>query len=106
MSNVIQMPPPTKPDEWLVTLYELDHVIIDGRHIPRLQGKRHDDGSVSLCVDRRFMADFPDEEQARQAAWMIAQALAIGEGYAHLGAETKERPFAPQVAQIVLDPAP
>ncbi len=54
----------------------------------------HDGDKIALVVDHRFSASFAKED-VYQAAWLIAQAMAIGEGYSHLGAPNKERPFAP-----------
>lgn len=93
MSNVVKMPPPPERPELLVGPFEQWRVQVDGRIIPRLTG--HKDGDkVALIVDGRFSASF-SQDDAYQAAWLIAQALAIGEGYPHLGAEEKRRPFAP-----------
>jgi len=94
MNNVIQMPPAEKQPELLVGPFQQWRVQVDGRIIPRMTGY-YDGDKIALVVDGRFSASFSKEE-AYQAAWLIAQAMAIGEGYAHLGAANKERPFAPQ----------
>ena len=91
--NVVALPPPTKPPDLLVGPFQQWCVQIDGRIIPRLTGYR-DGEKIALVVDGRFSASFA-EDDARQAAWLIAQALAIGEGYSHLGADRKGHPFAP-----------
>jgi hypothetical protein len=94
---------PKKPDEpppLLVGPFEEYRVVIDGRRIPKLTGRKDSDGRVHLTVDHRFGAEFPNEETAHQAAWLIAQAMAIGAGYPHLGAETKEQPFAPLCVRL------
>lgn len=73
-------------------------VIIDGRAIPNLT--MHDHGErVSFILDGRFGFEFP-REWAHQAAAFAAQAMAIGAGYPWLGAASRDRPFAPQVACI------
>lgn len=77
-------------------------VIVDGREIPRLTMRERGD-NIELTVDHRFSVDFP-RDIAPQAAWLIAQALAIGAGYPWLGAQTKDRPFAPQVAMLGAKP--
>ena len=79
-------------------------VEIEGRIIPRLTAIRVGDGSIGLVVDGRFGATFPNEGIADQAAWLIAQALAVGAGYSSLGAETKDRPFAPRSMKIDAKP--
>ena len=91
--NIIDLPkPPSRPD-LLIGPFQEWRVQVDGRLIPRLTGFKDGD-KIGLVVDGRFSASFSVDD-AYQAAWLIAQALAIGEGYPHLGAETKGRPFAP-----------
>lgn len=97
--NVTQFPPPADQPALLIGPFEEWRVQVEGRMIPRLTGFREGD-KVWLVVDRRFSGKFSTEEDARQAAILIAQASAIAEGYAHLAAETKERPFAPIGMQI------
>lgn len=96
--NIIQMPPSEKPPELLVGPFQQWSVQVDGRIIPRLTGYREGD-KIALVVDHRFTASF-SEADAHQAAWLIAQAMAIGGGYSHLGAEAPGRPFAPQARKI------
>lgn len=71
-------------------------VSFDGRMIPLLSGKQTPDGRVHLCLDHRFGAEFSTHEDAHQAVYLIANAMAIGAGYPSMYAETKDRPFAPQ----------
>lgn len=99
MSNVVEFPPGVGVADLLVGPFEYHQVIVEGRAIPRLTGYPQDDGRITLIVDSRFMADF-EPDAARRAAWLIGQALAIGEGYSHLGAPTKTRPFAPKSTQL------
>lgn len=98
MGDVTQFPPPEPQPEFLFTYHEMDRVVIEGRQIPGLRGMRQGD-VVTLCVDGRFMVDFP-ADIARQAAWLIAQALAVGAGYPHLGADSKDQPFAPTCSEF------
>lgn len=74
-------------------------VVVEGRSIPRLTMRDHSSDKITLILDGRFAIDVP-KEHAQPFAWMIANALAIGEGYAFLGSENKEKPFAPQVARL------
>lgn len=104
MSNVLQMPPATKPPELLVGPFTEWRVLVDGRIIPRLTGY-HDGDKIALVVDGRFSASFAKDD-AYQVAWLIAQAMAVSEGYPHLGAVSKERPFAPMGVQIGGIPEP
>ncbi|QDP67015.1 MAG: hypothetical protein Unbinned3138contig1000_57 [Prokaryotic dsDNA virus sp.] len=69
--------------------------VVDGREIPRLMVYERSD-QITITLDRRFEIDVP-REHSGSVCWMIANALAIGEGYSHCGAESKSLPFAPQV---------
>lgn len=92
--NVIAMPPQKDGSEdLLIGPFEQWRVQVDGRVIPRLTGWREGD-LIWLCVDNRFAQGFP-KQYVLGAAALIAQALAIGSGYAWLGAENKDQPFAP-----------
>jgi hypothetical protein len=96
--NVTQFPEPTKPPEFLVGPFERYKVLIEGRVIPGLTAQPHDD-AVTLIVDERFGVTFP-KAIALDAAWLIAQALAVGSGYSSLSAEIPGRPFAPIGGEI------
>ncbi len=98
MSEIINFPKSDEPPDLLLGPFDYFQVIVGGRAIPRLTGRKEGD-QIALIVDGRFSASFP-EKLAHDAAWLIAQALAIGEGYTHLGAENKEAPFAPRAMQI------
>lgn len=98
--NVVKFEPPKGDEpELLVGPFEVWKVVVEGRAIPRLTGYPQEDGRISLIVDGRFMADFP-ADIAPQAAWLIANALAVGEGFPHLGALSRDRPFAPQIVAV------
>jgi len=90
--NVIELKT-EEPPPLLIGPFTVSKVMVDGRIIPGLTGWEEGD-KTWLCVDDRFGAGFPTE-YARQAAWLIANAMAIACGYSHLGAENKDRPFAP-----------
>jgi hypothetical protein len=70
-------------------------VIVEGRRIPHLTCFEHPE-SISFVLDGRWQINVP-REMATTVAWFVANAMAVGEGYAFLGSETKGRPFAPQV---------
>ena len=91
--NIIRLPPNEQPPEFLIGPFKVWRVQIDGRIIPRLTAF-HDGDKIALVVDNRFSASFPYAD-AYLAASLIAHAIAIGEDYSHLGADTKDRPFAP-----------
>lgn len=98
MTNVVNMPPAPKQPDLLIGPFQAWRVQVDGRIIPRLTG--HPDGDkIALVVDGRFSASFAKDD-AYQVAWLIAQAMAVSEGYPHLGAETKSRAFAPNGMEI------
>lgn len=79
--------------ELLCGPFETYQVIVEGRAIPRLSGFYEGD-KIWLVVDGRFGAVFAPDD-ARQAAWLLANALAVGGGYTHLAAPNKDQPFAP-----------
>lgn len=74
-------------------------IVMDGRQIPHLTGHKSGDNETYLILDHRLSITVPND-LAYSVAWMLANAIAIGQGYSHLGAENKDRPFAPQVAEI------
>lgn len=100
MADVIDLPREPTPD-LLVGPFEQWRVVVDGRFIPNLTGWR-EGSEVWLCIDNRFAQRFPNEEVAYGAALLIAQGMAIASGYAHLGAETKDRAFAAKAMGIDL----
>lgn len=81
----------------------LHKICIEGKLIPRMTG-RLIDGKCEVHLDGRWCYIFDTIESAYTAAAMAANALAIGEGYSHLGAPNKEQPFAPTV--MMLDDIP
>jgi len=98
--NVTEFPAKPVAPEWLCGPYKEEfRVILDSRQIPRLTGWREGE-QTWLCVDRRFAQPFSSHEEARNAAVLIAQAMAIGAGYSHYGAESKSAPFAPVAVGI------
>jgi hypothetical protein len=100
MTNVVDFPKQEIPDMKGPerTGYS---VIIDNRKIPKLHMYDRGD-SVEFILDGRLAFEFPSD-LAYHAATFAANAMAIGAGFAFLGAETKERPFAPQCFGISLD---
>lgn len=87
--------PEREREPWLCGPYQPEwRVNLDGREIPNLTGWREGE-KTWLCVDRRFAQEFTTDEDARNAAVLIAQAMAIGAGYSHYGANSKDMPFAP-----------
>lgn len=98
MTSVVNFPAAAKPIDPLVGPFQEWRVQVDGRIIPRLTGF-YDGDKIALVVDKRFSASFAKED-VYQAAWLIAQAMAIGEGYSHLGAMNKDMPFAPIGTQL------
>lgn len=73
-------------------------VIIDGHHIPNMHCYERE-SETEIIIDCRFSYTFP-KEWGYLAATMAAQAMAIGAGYTHLGAATKDRCFAPEVCKL------
>lgn len=73
-------------------------VVVEGRAIPRMRCLEHE-SHIEIILDGRFSYSFP-KDIAYLAASFAAQALAIGMGYSHIGADNKDQPFAPQVMRI------
>ena len=99
--NVVKMPDPPKRPDWIVGPFEEWRVIIEGREIPRLQARRGTDGMVHFPLDHRFGLDVP-EELAYPVACYVANAMAIGAGYAWHGADEKYKPFGVKTGEISL----
>ena len=99
--NIVQFP--AEPAEQiLIGPFEFYKVQVEGRVIPRLSGYREQMNGVDgvfLIVDGRF-GTCVENSRAPDVAWLVAQALAVGEGYTHLAADDKNRPFAPKSMQI------
>lgn len=99
MSDVIQYPTTDQRIEAMRGSQRCGYnVIVEGRQIPGLTMYEVGD-KICLEVDNRLGVDFP-RDLAPQAAWLVANALAIGAGYPHLGAPSKEMPFAPRVVML------
>jgi hypothetical protein len=73
-------------------------VIIEGRCVPRMHCFERE-SETEIVIDGRFSYTFP-KDWGFLAAAMAAQAMAIGAGYSHLGAETKDGPFAPRAVEL------
>ena len=97
MVEVTQLPI-AKAEPWHFPCAEADRVMIEGRLIPKLRARDQGD-EVSIILDGRFCVDVP-KELGRSVAWLVANALAIGQGYAYLGSESKDRPFAPMCGEF------
>jgi len=98
MDNVTELKQPKPLDPLVGPFAPQYRVIVDGRAIPKLTGFRDGD-LTALVLDGRLSISVPPE-LAHQVAWFAANAMAIGAGYSHLGAETKDQPFAPQCVEI------
>ena len=97
--NVLNFPQ-EEPPPLFVGPFTEHRVILQGRFVPNLTGFEREDGTVELAVDHRFAGQFPSRETASQAAYLIAQAMAIASGYAHFEADIKAQPFAPIAVQL------
>lgn len=75
-------------------------VIIEGRKIPHLHARDMGD-RIEFVLDERFAIDVP-KDIAHTIGWFVANAMAVASGYSFMGAESKDRPFAPQCFGIVL----
>jgi len=69
--------------------------IVDGYEVNRIRVWERGD-QITICLDSRFAIDVP-RGLSGAVCWMIANAIAIGSGYSHLGADRPGYPFAPKV---------
>lgn len=99
--TVTHFPAPEKR-EMLIGPFEEWRVVLDGKGIPLLTGNKLPNGRVWLMLDNRFGGEF-SEEDAWQVAHLVANALAIGQGYPSYMATTKDRPFAPFITELPSD---
>jgi hypothetical protein len=100
--NVTKFPDPPKPPDLLIGPFSEYRVVVEGRLMPLLTGFREGD-KIWLVVDGRFACGPFSEEQAHQAALLAGQAMAVTAGYPHLGAASKEQPFAPQCSELAVE---
>lgn len=103
MSDNITEFPREPRRELFIGPFEEWRVVLDGRVIPLLTGRRQENGRIWLMLDHRFAGEF-EEDAAWQAAGLIANALAIGQGYSSYNATSRDQPFAPLGMQV--GPAP
>lgn len=74
------------------------HPVVEGREIRQLRVYEEGD-QINIILDNRLSIAVP-EQLAVSVCWLIANALAIGAGYSHMGAESKDHPFAPKVVGL------
>ena len=91
--TIVQFPPSGQPPSVVGPAFSGHRVIVDGRVIPRMKCHQHGE-EITLVLDGRFSIVVRAAE-AHNIAWMIANALAIGAGYSHMGADAPGRPFPP-----------
>lgn len=77
-------------------------VIVDGRAIPKMRAIERGN-EFEIILDGRFGYLVP-ADLSKLFATAMAQAMAIGAGYPNLAAESREAPFAPEIARIDLAP--
>ncbi len=96
--NVHQFPPPEKAPEFMIGPFTEYRVVIEGRLIPNLTAFREGD-DVVLVIDHRLSISVP-ADRAYDVCWLVANAMAVAAGYPCLSSDNKDRPFAPQCAEI------
>ena len=99
--NVLSFPQTPEQPDLLLPPMESRGVVVDGRLMPHPTGHMEGD-KVWLVVDGRLASGPFDMEQARQAARLAGNAMAVATGYPFLGATDRSQPFAPQVGMIDL----
>lgn len=73
--------------EFVGPFQEYHHVTVDGYKVPRLlwfPAKGANDGTGMLVLDERFGVEC-SEDEVQKWAWIIANAMAIGNGFSSFG---------------------
>ena len=97
MENIVNFPGgPVSP---LLGPFAVHSIVVEGRVIPLMSGSVDGADMTSIIIDGRFSISVPNA-LAYQVAWICAQAIAVASGYSHVGAESKDAPFAPVVSRI------
>lgn len=68
-------------------------VSIDGYEVPNVRVYARANGTFALSLDERFCSEDVTEAELHRWVWLLANAQAIGAGYACHGAEAKYNPF-------------
>lgn len=92
-----------KPHPCLIGPIQEYRVVVEGRRIPGLTAWPESETQTMLTLDGRLSIIIGNRDLER-VAWLVANALAIGQGYSHMGALQKGFPFAPTCS--VIDDAP
>lgn len=98
------MSDPIKPHSCLVGPFQTYKVIVEGLSIPGLTAWPESETQTMLTLDGRLGIVIGNRD-LQSVAWLVANALAIGQGYSHLGAQQRGFPFAPLCSQIELPPS-
>lgn len=99
MTNITKFPENNKKaTDVLIGPFDTWRVQVDGYQIPKLSGFKNGN-KTCLVVDSRFCTEPLDDNVVHSVAAVIANALAIGAGYSHFGAQNKEQPFASKIMQ-------
>lgn len=96
--NVTQFPPPEKAPEFMIGPFTEHRVVIEGRLIPHLTASREGD-NIFLVIDHRLGITVPGD-RAYDICWLLANAMAVAQGYPCFTSDNKDRPFAPQCAEL------
>ncbi len=77
--------------------FETKHydVSVDGYKVPLVvahRGEDHNDGKVRIIMDNRFIFEFEDNDQLKQALVMLAHGMAIAAGYSCFGEHSVKEP--------------
>jgi len=100
MTDIVSFPKQTPP-EFMIGPFEEYRVVLAGKLIPKLTANRDGDDMISLTLDNRLSVSVP-KDRAYDIAWLVANALAIGAGYACFESDDRIRQFANNCAEIKL----
>jgi len=95
--NVMQFPE-QKPPEFIIGPFAENRVVIEGRLIPHLTVTREGD-KTGLVIDNRLSISVPND-LAYSVCWLLANAMAVAQGYPCLSSESKDRAFAPLCTKL------
>lgn len=80
-------------------------ITVDGFEVPKVQGKKMEDGTWRFLLDGRFEWD-ATEAEVQQWMWIVANAMAIGAGYSCFGENSKPlNPFTRRLIGVIFNAA-
>ena len=101
--KVLQFPERQGAPEFMIGPFQEWRVVLEGKLIPHLTAYKDGD-DIGLVLDNRLSISVP-KDRAYDVAWLLANALAIGAGYACFTADEKFKPFASNCGELPAMPS-